>query len=238
MAANESSNFDSRQYFTLIGKADKTDKEKPRAIVEVVREGDKYVYGKWYYSLTGFIVHAEQKDHEWTKPNGDKDIIKKVQFTLKDKDGTYQFEGTLNNATYGILNSLIQADFSRPIQIEAWVKDGFVNGGARYPGDKDPIKWSIPKDDQPKMEEFKLPSGETVKSWQKQRDFWLDVFQTKIIPKASEKNFDSDLAALEATKSELNEPRSYQVGIDFKTAAAKTSHSAQSVDDDSDPLPF
>lgn len=242
MAANKTSNFDSIRYFNLMGKAEKCDKEKNRAIVEIVKDGDKYVHGKWYSSLSAFIVHAEQTEFEWTKPDGTKEMIKKFEFTLKDQAETYHFEATLNNAAYGIINSLIGADFSRPIQIEAWVKDGFVNGGARYPGDKDPIKWNIPKEEQPKVEEFKIPSGEVVKSWQKQKDFWLNVFQTKIVPKATEKNFDPALANLEAEKSELNKPSApTYTGIDFKAATAAKAKAAQGkppVDEDSDPLPF
>lgn len=167
MAANQSST-ESMRFFKLIGKAEKADQKTNRCIVEVVKNGDKYENGEWYSSLSGRISSIDVKEYMYeNKPK------KKVSIRIKDGNETFSLEFNLSNAVYGLINSMLQTDFSKNVEISAWIskKTGYVGSGIKYVGESKDIPWTIT--DLPKAKEIPLESGEVIKDSSGVVKFWL-----------------------------------------------------------------
>lgn len=188
--SNENINF-----YKLIGKAEKTDLKNRLAIAKVIKQGEDYVNEKFISGVSGFITKAEIKEFEWENKKQKKFVLQ-----LSDSDGICQLEFTPTGAAQGIINCLINADFTKEISIEAWVTKPndkglqFVNACAKYAGSTDSIAWAIELKDQPKAEVVTLSSGDTVTDSGKVRNFWIQQFTEKIMPRALKTNFAGTIA--------------------------------------------
>jgi hypothetical protein len=169
MGANQSSN-ESRRFFKLIAKSEKTNGKQ--AIVEVVKDGDAYVSGEFYSSLSGFIESAEIKEFVF-----ENETKKKCVLTISDEDGVYQLEYTFNFCTYGLINSMLAADLTKRLEVCAWVnKDRFVGAGLRYEGSREMIKWLIELGKTPKGIRYKTPSGKEEVDYTNVQKYWEERF--------------------------------------------------------------
>lgn len=174
MAANQSQS-ESRRFFKLIAKAEKTNGKQ--AIVEVVKNGEDYVQDQWFSSISGFAKHSEVKSFEFEGATK-----KKCVLTLEDEDGVYQLEFTFNFATYGLINSMLAADFTQRVDIGAWIKTdkatkkSNVGASIRYEGEKENIKWSLEPKDCPKGVEYFTPAKEKKVDYTNVSDFWEAKF--------------------------------------------------------------
>ncbi len=188
--SNENINF-----YKLIAKAEKTDLKERTAICKVVKKGDEYVAEKFLPGISGFITKAEVKEFEYENKKQKKFVLQ-----LSDSSGICQLEFTPTNAAQGIINCLIDADLTQEISIEAWVTKPndkgmqFVNACVKYAGSSDSIAWAIELKDCPKAEVVTLSSGDTVTDSGKVRNFWIQQFTEKIIPKAVKSNFAGTIA--------------------------------------------
>jgi hypothetical protein len=189
--SNENINF-----YKLIAKAEKADTEKRQAICKVVKRGDEYVTDKFLSGISGFITKAEVKEFVWEEKRQKKFVLQ-----LTDSSGICQLEFTPTGAAAGIINCLIDADFTQEISIEAWVtkpndkNKQFVNACAKCLGADDSIAWAIELKDLPKPVEFTKPSGEKDFDSTNVRNFWIQKFTENIIPKAKKSNFAGTIAA-------------------------------------------
>lgn len=180
MGANQGST-DSRRYFKLIAKAEKCDTKTKRAIVEVVKKGEKYEDGEWFSSLSGYITKAHVKDfvHDGV-------THKKCVVEITDAEGICQLEFTFNFTSFGLINALLNADFTKELQIEAYItKKGFVGAGVRYVGEAKHIEWLIALPDQPKGVKYKTPGGKEETDYSNVKAFWLDKFSNEVVTMAT-----------------------------------------------------
>lgn len=245
-----------KKYYNLVSKAEDVDKVNNRVIARVEKVGNEYQKVAWIKSLSGWITHAEIGQIKWKTKAGKEKVDPKFALELRDANGIYHLEFTCNNTSYGLINSLLAADFTREIEIKGYVqKSGFVGASAKYPGDKDDIAWKIPVPALPKPIEFEHPiTHAKEKSYKNVEDFWLEEFKN-IKFKAVMSNLPSNLPPkesdalrnLEATKSDLNPPE--RKGIDFKSITTRISGNTDkdswpttpppvNDDDDLDNLPF
>lgn len=240
-----------KKYYNLVSKAEDCDKVNNRVIARVEKVGNEYQKAAWIRSLIGWITHAEIGEIKWKTKAGKEKVDPKFALELRDANGIYHLEFTCNNTSYGLINSLLAADFTREIEIEGYIqKSGFVGASARYPGDKDAIAWKIPVPALPKPVEFEHPvTKEKEKSYKNVEDFWIEEFKNikfkAVMSNLPSKESDA-LRNLEATKSDLNPPE--REGIDFRAASKKKAESTDKDswpttpppvnDDDDDILPF
>lgn len=195
MGANKEDR-EKRRYFNIVSKKEKLDMVNRRIIFESVKgEDGKYNSEESFKSLSGYIVHAEIKDYEYPKGSGKKKP--KFSIELQDPDGRYVIEFLPTNAGFGLINSLLSADFTREIKIEGWIsKEDYANAGSRYVGDKEPIPWAIPYESQPKTIETTNAAGEKEKDSSLVVKFWVEQFST-IIKMAASSNYPQALKDLE-----------------------------------------
>lgn len=170
MAANQQSN-ESARYFKLIAKAEKADQAGNKAICENVKKGDKYEQGEWFSSLTGRIVDMSVRNFEYEgKP--------KQSYRIKLNDGVENcvLEFSLNIATYGLINSLLNTNLNLQLEVGAYIsKKGYVGAYVKELGSVDTIGWSIPLESQPKPVEYDTPDGKQ-KSYKNVNEFWHQKF--------------------------------------------------------------
>jgi len=240
-----------KKYYNLVSKAEDVDRVNNRVIARVEKVGNEYQKAAWIKSLSGWITHAEIGEIKWKTKAGKEKVDPKFALELRDANGIYHLEFTCNNTSYGLINSLLAADFTREIEIEGYIqKSGFVAASAKYPGDQKPIGWKIPIPSLPKPVEFEHPvTKEKEKSYKNVEDFWLEEFKNikfkAVMSNLPSKESDA-LRNLEATKSDLNPPE--REG-DFRAASKKkaenidkdswpTTPPPMNEDDDLDNLPF
>ena len=230
--SNENINF-----YKLIAKAEKTDLKERTAICKVVKKGDEYVAEKFLPGISGFITKAEVKEFEYENKKQKKFVLQ-----LSDSNGICQLEFTPTNAAQGVINCLIDADFTKEISIEAWVTKPndknmqFVNACAKYLGDSDSIAWVIEKKDHPKPVEFTKPSGEIDFDSTNVRNFWIQQFTENIIPKAVKSNFAGTVAERQSIPVQTEQQASFEAQAPEPTGTNLTwGGAALSTDND---LPF
>lgn len=182
MGANSNTSVGKR-FFKLIAKAEKGNASTKQVICEQVKQGDKYVVSDWYSSLSGYITAINTKEIEY---QGSKSKI--ICLELTDASGVCQLDFSFSGASYSIINSLLGADFTKEMEISAWVKDGkYVNCGVKYSnGEK--ASWKLSIADQPKPIEYKTPSGKVEKDYTNVKTFWEDALNS-IKGKAVKSNF-------------------------------------------------
>ena len=174
-----------RRFFKLLAKAEKADIKGGRAIVEIIKVGEKYQMSNWYKNLTGFITSAQVKEFEFEDEKKVKCIL-----DISDNEGVCQLEFTFNFATYGLINSLLNTSFDKEVSIEAWInKTNFVGCAAKYINEKEANKWAIDLADQPKGIKYKTPGGKEETDYSNVVAYWRKKFETEIIPKAKKENF-------------------------------------------------
>jgi hypothetical protein len=158
MGANKSSNANFR-YFKLIGKAENANQLERTAIVEVVKTANGYEKDGWFSSLSGYLTHMEIKEFMYDNKKKEKIIIH-----LQDNNvDVMQLEMTFNNVVFGLLNSLIDADFEKEIQIDAYInKKGYVAAGVKYTNASEWIKWKYQLNELPQVKKIELSNGDTV----------------------------------------------------------------------------
>jgi hypothetical protein len=202
MGANEGTT-ENKRYFKLIAKAEKAEPNGKIAIVENVKKGDKYEHGKWFASISGFITGISSKEYEY---EGEKKTSYSI--TLMDFRGTYQLDFSLNFATFGLINALLNTDLSKEVEISAWIgKTGYVGAGVKYLGASEQIKWAVELKDQPQGEKYKTPSGKIETDYTKVKTFWGEKFMS-LQSKASRNNFKGNVSApaIQANANFDNEP--------------------------------
>ena len=220
MGANQSSNENVR-FFRLVAKAEKADIKGRRAICQIKKQGTEYVISEWFNNITGWITSLDIKEVEY---QGKKNKILVMQLT--DSDGVSQIEFSLSGAAYSLINSLINADLSKEVEVSAWIKDEkYVNASVKYT-DGSKCEWSIPIADQPKPVEFTKPSGEKEKDYANVKEWWLNKF-ISVKPKAVKSNFGGVVAS---------KPDNTFAGHE-QSKPMPTQQMAQG-QDDSDSLPF
>lgn len=235
-----------KKYYNLVSKTEDVDKENNRVIARVEKVGNEYQKVAWIKSLSGWITHAEIGEIKWKTKAGVEKKDPKFGIELRDADGIYHLEFTCNNTSYGLINSLLAADFTKEIEIVGYIqKNGFVAASAKYPRDQDSIGWKIPVPSLPKPIEFEHPITRAVeKSYKNVEDFWLEEFKNikfKAVMSNLPSNESDALRNLEATKSDLNPtgnpPASSgpgKPGVDPRRATTTPPVN----EDDDDSLPF
>lgn len=184
-------------FYKLIAKAEKADLKNNIAIAKIEKVGDEYQTTKWLKGLSGYLTKVEIREFEYEKK-----LQKKICLQLSDKSGICQLEFTLNGAAYGVLNCLLDADFTKEILVEAWITKAndagarFVNAAVKYNGDDKSIPWYFSIDQLPKPQVFDLPSGK-VNDFTNVKEFWLTQVKENIIPRAVRENFKGDYAPVE-----------------------------------------
>lgn len=171
MGANANTQ-ESVRFFKLIGKAEKADPAGKKAICEVVKQGDTYVNGDWYGSLSGYITGMEVKEFEYENEKKKKFIIR-----MTDQGENMQLEFSPSYATYGLINAMLAADLTKMVDIAAWIgKSGYVGSGIKYVGDSENIPWTLTTEQCPKAVEYKTPSGKMEKDHTNVQNFWIEKF--------------------------------------------------------------
>lgn len=184
MGANKGSN-DSVRFFKLIAKADKANIEEKKAIVEVVKNNKgEYIHGEWFGSISGFITSMSVKSFEFEGVPKEKFIM-----VVEDSDDACQIEFTNSIAAQGIINSMLNADLTRKVEIGAYInKSGYVGTSIRYSGDSENIKWKIEPKDLPKPVPYKSPGGKEMTDNTNVLSFWRNSF-LEISKRAVKENF-------------------------------------------------
>lgn len=184
MGANSEST-ENKRYFKLIAKAEKAEPNGRKVICEIIKEGNEFKQKGWFKSLSGFVTGIHFKDYE---VEGEKKKSYTIELTCSD--GIYYLNFSLNFATFGMVNTLLSVDFTKEIEIGAWVntKTGFVQTGVKYVGETDQIKWSVELKDQPKGEKYKTPSGKVETDYSNVKSFWDEKFLS-LKPKCIRSNF-------------------------------------------------
>jgi hypothetical protein len=174
-----------RRYFKLIAKAEKAEPNGYKVIVEVVKKGDKYEQGEWFKSLSGYIIKAEIKEFEFEKA-----MKKKCILEIMDADEICQLEFTFNFATYGLINALMNTDFTKKVDIKGWIgQNGFVGAGISYDGENDLINWALSLENTPKGISYQTPAGETKTDYANVSKFWEQNFKDKVCVNAKRSNY-------------------------------------------------
>ena len=183
MAANANQNTGKR-FFKLIAKADKGNQEKKQVICEQRKNGDNYEVVGWYSSLSGFLTAINTKEVTF---EGRKSKI--VSLELTDSQGVCTLDFSFSNASFSIINSLLGLDFSKEVEISAWIKDGkYVNTAVKYT-DGSKANWAIEIKDQPKPAEFEHPITKKMeKDFTNVTTFWINKLES-IKGKAVKGNF-------------------------------------------------
>lgn len=182
MGANSNTSVGKR-FFKLIAKAEKGNTSTKQVICEQVKQGEKWVVGGWYSSLSGYITAINIKEIEY---QGAKSKI--ICLELTDSTGVCQLDFSFSGASYSIINSLLSADFTKEMEVSAWIKDGkYVNCGVKYTnGGK--ADWKLSIADQPKPIEYATPSGKMEKDFTNVKKFWENALDS-IKGKATKSNF-------------------------------------------------
>lgn len=172
-------------FYKLIAKAEKANEKENKAIVQIEKDSSgKYIQTEWFKSISGFIVSMDTKEFEWEGKTKESFILK-----LQDSGGVYQLEFTNNIAVQGLLNCLLNLDFTKEIEISAWIgKSGFVGAAAKYVGSDTRTEWAIKLEDCPKPIEYTKPSGEKDKDNKNVIAFWRNKF-IDMKAKAKRENF-------------------------------------------------
>ena len=124
------------------------------------KEGDRVIEGDVY---SGHIRGVEYKEDEYQE-----DKIHKVLFIFRDAHGSEEVLqcGLLSSAGKSIMNTIAGTPNPDHLEIAPHIKEfngkKFVNVYIKVNGDKGEWKYS-PRDDFPKAEEIRLPSGKMVK---------------------------------------------------------------------------
>lgn len=218
-----------KRYFKLIAKTEDTDKAGGRVIAEDIKISENNYDRKWIKSFSGYIIRADIKDVVPKDPKVKP--YKKLAIDFRDTYELMQFEFTLSIAGAGLINSLLNADFTREIHVEGWInKDGFVGAGVKYVGTKDLIKWKIPNEGIPKPVEYDSPEGKK-KSSINVKEFWLEQFKD-IKFRAVHTNAPESLAIEAAAKSDIN-PKNIKIHPGYVPPMGNPKPS-----DEDDDLPF
>lgn len=147
-----------KKYFKLITQAAKTDGKM--AICEVVKVDGVYRDSGWFNSVSGRATGFYVKEFS---------NFKSYSIKLQKGESVEYLSFMLGFTTFSIINSLLNTDLSKEIQISAWVnKKGFVQASVGYVGGADKIDWAIEISEQPQVE--KSESGKT--DYSKVNDFW------------------------------------------------------------------
>ena len=146
MGRKNSSNESAPIFFLkLVGSVE----EAPK-FVQMVKEGDSYVQGDSFDTLSGEVVEFSIKTYEYTegkkKVEGRKWVLRMV-----DLDEQLVVDFSMSSLSMGILNSLLSADsLSGNLEIKVYRnKEGFDNAYVTLNGER--LNWKLSYDEQKKM---------------------------------------------------------------------------------------